>query len=307
MALVPRAIRNTTVGCAAASAIATAAAGKATTIHRTATTNLYFAPESSNYQSLQAQLSRNFDNGFGFTTAFTWGKGMGYISGGSDADSGGLLFYINLRRNYAPNDYDRALNFEQTFTYALPFGPGARHLNSGVASQVLGGWKISGVISTVSGLPFTVVANATSLNTPGTTQTATLSAPYRVLHGIGTNSHWFDSASFTQPGGCPAAPTVCTAANVGLGNTGRNQFRGPGYIQDNISLFKNFKVWRETNLETRIDAFQLSNTPQFANPNVSSITAGNFGQVTSTVGSGQGSVNGVGGGRSLQASAKFTF
>jgi hypothetical protein len=92
-----------------------------------------------------------------------------------------------------------------------------------------------------------------------------------------------------------------------LGNTGRNQFRGPGYIQDNISLAKSFRLYRETALEARVDAFQLSNSPQFNNPNVSSITASNFGQVTSTLGSGQGSVNGIGGGRSLQGSLKIIF
>jgi hypothetical protein len=105
---------------------------------------------------------------------------------------------------------------------------------------------------------------------------------------------------------------VCTPQNVGLGNTGRNQFRGPGYIQDNFSLFKSFNLYREAALETRIDAFQLSNTPQFAfNTNGSNTnnccTAASFGQITTTVSSGQGSVNGVGGGRTLQASVRFMF
>jgi len=106
------------------------------------------------------------------------------------------------------------------------------------------------------------------------------------------------------PAGC-TGQSPCT--NPVLGNTSRNQFRGPGYIQDNVSLFKKFTVFRELALETRIDAFQLSNTPQFANTNSSSNTATNFGQVTSTLGSGQGSVNGVGGGRTLQGSLKFSF
>jgi len=92
------------------------------------------------------------------------------------------------------------------------------------------------------------------------------------------------------------------------GNTGRNQFRGPGYIQDNVSLFKSFSLWREASLETRIDAFQLSNTPQFDKPTSNNCcTASSFGQVTNTLGSGQGSVNGIGGGRSLQASARINF
>lgn len=270
-------------------------------LHRTASTNAIFLPFSSNYQSLQAQLTRRFTKGLAFTSAFTWGKGLNYISD----DDGGLTFFINTRRNYAPTDYDRTLNYEQSFTYELPAGRGHSFLSSGVGALALGGWKVSGIISIVSGLPFTVTANGGTLNTPGTTQTANLVAPFKVSHNIGTNTHWFDPTSFAQPTGCSGSP--CTAANVGLGNTGRNQFRGPGYIQDNISLFKSFNLFREAALETRIEAFQLSNTPQFNNPNSGSITAGNFGQVTGTLGSGQGSVNGIGGGRSLQASARITF
>jgi hypothetical protein len=115
---------------------------------------------------------------------------------------------------------------------------------------------------------------------------------------------WFDKTVFSQPAGCKGQ-SPCTAPV--LGNTGRNQFRGPGYIQDNLSVFKKFSFYRSYALEVRVDAFQLSNTPQFANPNVGNVTASNFGQVTSTLGSGQGSVNGIGGGRTLQGSAKITF
>jgi hypothetical protein len=266
---------------------------------RTASTQLIFQGFSSNYQSLQTQLTKRFSNGLSFTTALTWGKALNYM----DGDDGGLKFFINQRRNYAPADYDRALNYEQSFTYELPLGRGHSRLNSGIAAQALGGWKIAGIISAVSGTPFTITANGGSLNTPGTTQTATLSGPYRVLHGIGSADKWFDTTAFAQPSGCPAG---CTEQNVGLGNTGRNQFRGPGYIQDNLSIFKSFSIWREAALETRFDAFQLSNTPQFNNPN-GTLTSANFGTVTGTLGSGQGSVNGIGGGRSLQASARITF
>ena len=187
------------------------------------------------------------------------------------------------------------MNYEQSFTYELPIRRGHRFLSTGPAQLVLGGWKASGILSIVSGTPFIVNANGGSLNTPGTAQTANLVAPYHVLHGIGPSLNWFDPASFSQPTG------------VTTGNTGRNQFYGPGFIQDNLSLFKSFPLFREAAFETRIDAFQLSNTPQFANPNTGTLGAGNFGRITSTLGSGQGSVNGVGGGRTLQVSAKISF
>ena len=258
---------------------------------KTAAVNQYFIGFSSNYQSLQAQLNRRFSHGLALTTAFTWGKALNYASG----DDGGVLFYAQLRRNYARADFDRQFNYEQSFTYELPAGRGHRFFNNGPAMYALGGWKASGIISVVSGLPFTVNANGGSLKTPGTTQTANLTGSYRVLHGIGSSSPWFTPTAFGQPTG------------VTTGNTGRNQFTGPGYISDNLSLFKSFPIFREAAIETRIEGFNLSNTPQFANPNTGTLGAANFGTITSTLGSGQGSVNGVGGGRTLQASAKISF
>jgi hypothetical protein len=185
--------------------------------------------------------------------------------------------------------------------------------NSRLGDAVLGGWQLSGILSFLTGLPFTVSTNGSNLNTPGTAQTGQLTGVYRVTHQVGGgNNHWFDPTAFSTPSGCPAAPAVCTAQNAGVGNTGRNQFRGPGYIQDNFSIFKSFNVYRESAVQVRLDAMQLSNTPQFAfNTNGSNTnnccTAASFGQVTTTVGSGQGAVNSIGGGRTLQASVKFTF
>lgn len=261
---------------------------------RTASATAQFLGFSSNYNSLQVQLNKRFARGLGFTTAFTWDRALNYQS----ADDGGLLFFAQLRRNYARADFDRNLNFESSFTYELPAGRGHKHFNSGASQFVLGGWRLSGILSMVSGLPFTTTASGTALRTPGVTQTADLVGPYRKIPGHSNlGIAYFDgsSASFAQPTG------------VGVvGNTQRNQFTGPGYVQNNLTIFKQFPIFREANLETRFEAFQLSNTPQFANPNTS-FGAANFGYVTSTLGSGQGSVNGVGGGRSLQASVKVQF
>jgi hypothetical protein len=276
------------------------------TTGRTAATNEYFMGFSSNYEALQVQLTKRYSAGLSFTSAFTWGKALDYATGGDD--NGTLVFFINLRRNYAPADFDRAKNFEQSFTYELPAGRGHRYLNSGWGDAIAGGWRLTGVISAVSGLPFSVYANGGTLNTPGTAQLANITGSLKVLHNIGAGKQWLDPTSFSQPAGCPGSTTPCP--NPGLGNTGRNQFRGPGYVQDNFSLAKRLHTYRELDTEIRIDAVQLSNSPQFNNPNSGSgniITAGNFGQVTSTLGSGQGTVNGVGGGRSLQGSIKINF
>ena len=146
------------------------------------------------------------------------------------------------------------------------------------------------------------------LNTPGTALLANITGGPRVLHQIGSGKQWLDKSNFSQPAGCTGQSSSCD--NPVLGNTGRNQFRGPGYWQNNFSLAKKFTMYHEFASEIRIDAVQLTNTPQFGLPNSGSgsiFTAANFGQITSTLGSGQGSVNGVGGGRSLQGSFRFSF
>ena len=272
---------------------------------RTAATNQYFQGASSNYNALQVQLTKRYSAGLSFTSAFTWGKALNYATGGDD--NGSLVFFINQRKNYAPADFDRSKNFEQSFVYELPAGRGHTYFNSGVGDAVLGGWRLSGVISLLSGLPFSVYANQGVLNTPGTALLANITGGPKVTHQIGSGKQWLDKSNFSQPAGC-TGQSPCN--NPGLGNTGRNQFRGPGYWQNNFSLAKKFTMYHEVASEIRIDAVQLTNSPQFGLPNSGSgtiFTAANFGQITSTLGSGQGSVNGIGGGRSLQGSFRFSF
>src|SRR5271170_3516290 len=269
---------------------------------RTAATNVYFVGYSSNYQSLQVQLNRRFANSLGMLTSFTWGKGLGYQT----TDDAAVLFWLDQRHNYAPNDYDHRLNFEESLTYQLPFGKGKRWLSTGVASSVLGGWQIGAIVSIYSGLPFDVEASGANINTSGQQQMANLVGGYHVLHHIGTGNQWFDPSAFAQPAGCPKTGPCPLVYGVTMGNVGRNAYYGPGYLQDNVSLFKTFNIWESLSLEMRADAFQLSNTPQFNSPN-STVGSKTFGQVTSTIASGAGSVNAIGGGRALQFSGTLRF
>jgi hypothetical protein len=271
---------------------------------KTASVTQYFLGFSSNYESLQTQLSRRFTNGLAFNSALTYGKAQGYQTGAQD---GGLLFYSgNWRRNYNLLDFDRKLNFEQTVTYELPAGHGHRFFNSGIGSYVLGGWKISATVGMLSGLPFTV--SAASSATSGTTQTANFTGPFQVTHHVAGGKNpaptWFNTSAFSNPAAC----TAYSAANpvaCALGNSQRNQFRGPGYFSDNASLAKSFPIFRESTLDARFDAFNMTNTPAFGQPN--GTVGSNLGKITGTLGSGVGNVNGVGGPRVLQGSVKISF
>jgi hypothetical protein len=129
-----------------------------------------------------------------------------------------------IGRNYARADFDRTLNFIQSYLYELPFGQGKHFLAQGVAGKIIGGWQVSGIFSARTGTPLTFTGSNT-LNL-GSNGTATLDqiAPISVLGGINTNNPWFSTSSFAK-----------AATNV-QGSTGRNIFNGPGLISLNVGL-----------------------------------------------------------------------
>jgi hypothetical protein len=256
------------------------------TFGRTASTNLLFAGYSSSYNALQVKLDRKFSGSFAMTTSYTFGKGMGFQTG----DDGGLAFYINQRRNYARNDFDRTQTFVQSIVYELPFGKGKRFVSSGVAAAVVGGWRLSSFLTLMTGLPLYFNASSASLLAPGNTQTPDLTAPVKILHGIGPGSPWFTTASF-------AAPAAAT-----FGSVGRNYLSGPGFFNLDAALSKSVRFTERYNLDLRLEAFGVTNTPQFFfasnGGNSAGITLGSssFGTITSATG-----------GRQLQLGAKFNF
>ncbi len=252
-------------------------------LRRTAGVNLLFAGFSTSYNALQVKLDRRFAGSLGITTAYTYGKGMGFQTG----DDGGPRWYIDFRRNYARNDFDRTHTFVQSYIYDLPFGHGKRWLNSGIAAKTIGGWRVNGILTLMTGTPLTITASGAGLNTPSNTQTADQVASVQILHGVNTiangGGEWFSRSSFANPVGAK------------FGSAGRNSFSGPGFFNLDASLFKTVKLTERFNLEIRGEAFSITNTPQFSNPGT---TLGNadFGFIT-----------GAGGARSLQLGLKLNF
>jgi hypothetical protein len=132
-------------------------------------------------------------------------------------------------------------------------------------------------------------ASGTVLNTPQNTQTADQVGDYKILGNIGNAGKWFDTASFVQPTG------------VRFGNTGRNQFYGPGAWTTDLSIFRSFAMGGQRRLEARVQGNNIFNHPVFGNPSATT-TSGTFGQITSF---------GQGGGsyieRQFQVGVRFTF
>src|SRR6266702_4449737 len=258
------------------------------TFGRTASTQLLFAGYSSSYHALQVKVDRKFLNGLAATTAYTFGKGMGFQQG----DDGGLTFYINPRRSYARNDFDRTQTFVQSVVYDLPFGKGKRLVPSGVGAVVLGGWRVSGFVTWMTGLPLFFTAPTGNLLAPNSpNNTPNLVAPVQILHGIGPGNPWFSTASF-------AAPTATGA----FGNVGRNYLSGPNFFDLDASLAKSIRMTERVGLELRLEAFGATNTPQFffasngGSASGTTVGSSSFGTITSAIG-----------GRQLQLGAKLNF
>lgn len=261
----------------------------------------------SYYDALQTKLTRRLGQSSTIGALFTWSKTEDFED--NEELSSPLWNYpAYFARNLALAGFDRDYNFEAYWAYHLPFGEGYSMANHGVAGAIVGGWTLSGVLSRLGGAPFTVTDNAgaTSLNAPGNQQTPNIIAPVKLTGGKpayapglcpkGTNScSYFDITSFQS---------VTTPAT--FGNAGRNIIRGPGYFDLDANLFKNFKLAEFLTFQLEADAFGVTNTPHFANPDAN-ITDSNFGKVTGEAQGANASLGGSGGERLWYLGGKFIF
>jgi hypothetical protein len=252
---------------------------------------LKFVGTSSSYHSLQVKFDRKFSNGFLMTTAYTYSKALGYKSdGGSvtiNSTVGALADYIggDIRRNYAPLEYDRRHTFVNSLIYELPFGKSKPLLTSGIGSQLLGGWQVNTVLTFMTGLPL-VFSGGGTLNAPGNQQVPNFNGTFHILHSVGTP--WFTASAFSK------------GPDNALGTAPRIAFSGPGLFDLDASLFRRFPIKERVGLEFRAEAFSVTNTPQFSNP-VTNFNSSSFGLVTST------RTAPFGGNRWVQLGAKLTF
>ncbi len=220
---------------------------------RTASTVLVQPVGNGRYDSMQVQLQRRFTSGLSLNVSYTWGKAISPNENSSFTPNVQALAYLS--RNRALTSTDRTHNLGITNVWELPFGKGRRWLNGGgVLSSILGGWQINNMISVMSGVPFTVSADGTSLNLPGSNQTADQVKPVQPLGGVGLGTPYYDPSGFAD----------VTAAR--FGNTGYNMLRGPGLFNWDFGLTREFSLTKEVKLQFRFEAFNFTNTPHLDVP-----------------------------------------
>ena len=216
----------------------------------------------SHYKGMDLQFQKRFSDGYAFGLAYTLSEcedttAEHLATGGSPSRSQNAH---DLEAWRGPCGYDTTHRLAVNFVYELPFAKGA----TGAKRALLGDWMISGIYAARSGRPFTVTQGS---NNVGPYHNG---LPNQTGSGDGpeTVDKWFEPADF---------PAVTSGT---FGNAKRNDLRGPGWQELDMSLAKDFNLGR-MNLNLRWDVFNVFNTVNLGLPNadVSSATVGTISQL----------------------------
>ncbi len=231
---------------------------------------------NNNFNALQATVRRRFLRGFLFQVNYMWSHG---IADASDGSGTGIAFQNMSCRacDRSSTDIDVRHNFTTNAVWELPFGHGKPYLTSGLASQILGGWSLSGLATARTGKPIniTITRKAAALpdgNTSGQRPNLVPGVPiYANPQSI--PNVWFNPAAFSTP------------ANGTWGNLGRYIADGPGNYEIDTGLQKRFRLTERLGLNFRASAFNLLNNPQWGNPS-GNVSSSSFGKITSILNTG---------------------
>jgi hypothetical protein len=247
---------------------------------------------TSNYNSLQVTVRKQFSHGLMLQAAYTWSKDLTdlYDSVANSNDAS------NLSQQWGPALYSRPQRFVVNYSYDLPFGT-----HSGLLGRVSQGWSISGVTVIQDGTPMTIADSSagTIYGTAGSADQAgfaraqmcpgmtygNIATPGGVEARLGGNSGgpgYFNTSAFCN------APII--GDGTGYGDSGSGIILGPGQFNWDMSALKTTKITERQMVQFRAEFFNIFNHPQFTNPNASQgavfslpdRASGSFGQITST-------------------------
>lgn len=224
---------------------------------------LYWSGNSF-YDALEAQVIKKMGSGFTIQGGYTWGKaidtGSASVIGDPFQNSISSLYFFCITCRRGLSDFNVAQSVTSHFLWELPvpkdWTQGAFH------SAALGGWELGGILTAQSGVPFTAILGGDPL---GLNSSDPWAYPNRVA-GPGCSS-------LVNPGNpnnyiklqCLSFPNPSTL----LGNLGRNTLIGPGLVDLDFAVFKNFplhSISESSRLQFRAEMFNILNHANFAPP-----------------------------------------
>jgi len=241
------------------------------------------------YDSLQISLRRNtgmLKTAINFTYSHTLdntnSEGNGFAA---------PLDSFNLALGKARGDFDRPLSLNSAVTFTPPIGRN-KAIGGNMpkwADTLIGGWDIGSLIVIQSAQAFTVTSQrATGASTVNTYSNYSGDRNAGFLQRRGDGVYFFtpaEVAQFSFPG-------------VGeIGNSGRNAFRGPTYINADASLIKRFRITESQSVQFRAEGYNIFNHAQFGTPNINLTQPASFGKYAST----------LNGARTLQMALRYEF
>jgi hypothetical protein len=234
---------------------------------------------TSNYNGLQVQLNRRYTHGFQYGVAYTYSKSFDYAN---DDSSDVSVPRPYKAFNYAPSDFDQTHIFTVAYIYDIP-GLGKKW-NNGFMKAVFDNWQLSGTTSYATGRPKN---NLAVTYTPGT---ATITAgqscpPGSVLTSAtvctmitdftggtvnarpnmicdpvkGASGTDLTGSAFVINTSCFAAPTALGQ----IGNMPRNAVRIPSIFNNDLAVFKNFKIGESRGVQLRWEMYNIFNRANF--------------------------------------------
>jgi len=256
--------------------------------------NLRSYSGTSNYHSLQAQLTRRFAKGLQFGVVYTWSKAMT----DADAVNGTVATYQNRRFwNYSLASYDRTNNFVVHWLWDLP--KGSTLWSNWATKAVLDNWQYSGIAELVSGTPYGITLNTSGIDLTGGGDgaRAVVTANPVLPKNKRTVTQYFDTSAFVLPTykAVPGPDTPGITRNI--------VFRGPGTNNMDMALNKNVPIREGILFQLRCEAYNVFNHASF---NAIDNTA-RFNTNGTTNFSTFGNLTGDRGPRQLQLSGRINF
>jgi hypothetical protein len=275
--------------------------------------NISFASFSSLEASLTKQNgeSRIFGNTY-FTLGYTYAHSIDNASGFRNRSSN--VPYYNHSQFRGSSDFDLTNRITFSGGWDLPFekawGTGPKRLVTG--------WSLYPIFSWRTGFPLTINSQLPAATSDPGPSGAGDPALANAIFAPGFNSITLMN---------PRQMGTCNNPNTGLADTGnlyfncaafaqipdvpgngyglpRNFFRGPGRTNLDLALAKTTAITERFKAEFRVEAFNVFNHTEFANPDTN-LLSGTFGQITTTtLGTG---ANALFTERILQLALRFSF